>query len=298
MNGNAPPQGSIYFGPITDTRRWAPFKHRPDDIFICTPPKCGTTWTQAICAMFIFDGPDHGHQPGVVSPWVDAVFSELDDCMMQVEAQHHRRYLKTHTPFDGIPYHEECTYLVIFRDPRDTYFSGSNHRDNMTNQELALAVFPSGEDAFEEWLHKERPDGAWDLTCLDSLCHFMNTYWPYRDLPNVHLFHYSDMKRDLRTAVARMAEATGTKLSDAQLDVYAAAADFGAMKAKAEQFAPESGTGMWKAEKNFFANGSSGQWESGLTDAQKTAFDARFATLIPDAEQARWMLNGVGESAG
>ncbi len=298
MNSNVPPQGAIYLGPITDTRRWAPFKHRPDDIFICTPPKCGTTWTQAICAMFIFDGPDHGHQPGVVSPWVDAVFSELDDCMMQVEAQHHRRYLKTHTPFDGIPYHEECTYLVIFRDPRDTYFSGSNHRDNMTNQELALAVFPSGEDAFEEWLHKERPDGAWDLTCLDSLCHFMNTYWPYRDLPNVHLFHYSDMKRDLRTAVARMAEATGTKLSDAQLDVYAAAADFGAMKAKAEQFAPESGTGMWKAEKNFFANGYSGQWESGLTDAQKKAFDARFAALISDAEQGRWMLNGVGESAG
>ncbi len=298
MNSNVPPQGAIYLGPITDTRRWAPFKHRPDDIFICTPPKCGTTWTQAICAMFVFDGPDHGHQPGVVSPWVDAVFSELDDCMAQVEAQHHRRYLKTHTPFDGIPYHEECTYLVIFRDPRDTYFSGSNHRDNMTNQELALAVFPSGEDAFEEWLHKERPDGAWDLTCLDSLCHFMNTYWPYRDLPNVHLFHYSDMKRDLRTAVARMAEATGTKLSDAQLDAYTAAADFGAMKAKADQFVPESGTSMWKAEKNFFANGYSGQWESGLTDAQKKAFDARFAALISDAEQGRWMLNGVGESAG
>jgi aryl sulfotransferase len=298
MAVNAPPQGSTYLGPITDTRRWVPFKHRPDDIFVCTPPKCGTTWTQAICAMFVFGGPDHGHQPGVVSPWVDAVFSELDDCMAQVEAQTHRRYLKTHTPLDGIPYHEECTYLVIFRDPRDTYFSGSNHRDNMNDQELALAVFPSGQDAFEEWLHKVRPDGVWDLTCLDSLCHFMNTYWPYRDLPNVHLFHYSDMKRDLRSAVARMAAATGTELSDAQLDAYAAAADFGAMKAKADQFAPESGTGMWKAETNFFANGSSGQWERGLTDAQKAAFAARFAALIPDAEQARWMLNGNGEPSG
>ena len=294
MSSTLPPQGATYMGPITETPRWASFNHRPGDIFVCTPPKCGTTWTQAICAMFVFGGPDHGEKPGVVSPWVDANFSELDDCMAQVEAQTHRRYLKTHSPLDGIPYHEACTYLVIFRDPRDTYFSSSNHRDNMSDQALALSVFPSGDGAFEEWLTKERPDGAWDVVCLDSLCHFMNSYWPYRDLPNVHLFHYSDMKRDLKGAIARMAAATGTALSEAQLDEYTAAADFGTMKAKADQFAPEAGTGMWKAETNFFANGSSGQWQAGLSDAQKAAFDDRFAALVPDADQARWMLNGDG----
>lgn len=122
----------------------------------------------------------------------------------------------------------------------------------------------------------------------------MNTYWPYRELPNVHLFHYSDMKRDLRAAVARMADAAGVELSETELDEYAAAADFGAMKAKAEHFAPESGTGMWKAETSFFANGTSGQWQEGLTEAQKAAFDSRFAELVADPEQARWMLNGDG----
>ena len=294
MSDQTPPQGTQYLGPITDTRRWAPFKHRAGDIFVCTPPKCGTTWTQAICAMFVFGGPDHGHQPGVLSPWVDAVFSELDDCMAQVEAQTHRRYLKTHTPLDGIPYHEDCVYLVIFRDPRDTFFSSLNHRDNMTDEELAFTTFPSGDRAFEDWLTRVRPEGAWDYISLDSLCHFINTYWPYRHLPNVHLFHYSDMKRDLRSAVAAMAAATGTELSEAELDAYAAAADFSAMKSKAEQFAPESGTGMWKAETNFFANGTSGQWETGLTDEQKAAFDTRFAAMVPDPEQAAWMLNGNG----
>ena len=44
----------------------------------------------------------------------------------------------------------------------------------------------------------------------------------------------------------------------------------------------------------FFANGTSGQWETGLTEAQKAAFDARFAAMVPDAEQAAWMLNGHG----
>jgi aryl sulfotransferase len=294
MSSMLPPQGATYMGPITETPRWASFNHRPGDIFVCTPPKSGTTWTQAICAMLVFGTAEHGQQPGLISPWVDSNFSELDDCIAQVEAQTHRRFLKTHSPLDGIPYHQDCVYLVIYRDPRDVFFSSLNHRDNMNDQELALAVFPSGERAFEDWLEGSRPEGTWDDYCLETLCHFMNTYWPYRDLPNVHLFHYSDMKRDLGGAIARMADATGTALTDAQLMEYTAAADFGAMKAKAEQFAPESGTGMWKAESNFFANGTSGQWHGGLSDEQKAAFETRFSALVPDAEQARWMLSGNG----
>jgi len=292
MVAMTPPQGTSYKGPITDTGRWKPFRHRPGDIFICTPPKCGTTWTQAICAMLVFGSSEHGQQPGVVSPWVDAVFSELDDCMAQVEAQTHQRYLKTHTPFDGIPYQPDCTYLVIFRDPRDTFFSSINHRDNMNDQELALSTFPSGDRPFEDWLETLRPAGGWDVISLDSLCHFMDTYWPFRDLENVHLFHYSDMKRDLRAAIARMAAAVGVTVDDARLDEYTAAADFSAMKAQADRFAPEAGSGMWKAESSFFASGANGQWQDRLTDAQLAAFDARFAERVTDPAQAGWMLNG------
>jgi aryl sulfotransferase len=39
---------------LMDNRRWAEFKPRPDDIFICTPAKCGTTWTQTIVANLLF----------------------------------------------------------------------------------------------------------------------------------------------------------------------------------------------------------------------------------------------------
>ena len=293
MTAPTPPQGVSYLGPITDTSRWENFKHRDSDIFVCTPPKCGTTWTQAICAMLVFETADHGQQPGVVSPWIDADFAPIEDYLAQVEAQEHRRYLKTHTPFDGIPFHPECTYLAIFRDPRDVYFSGTNHRDNMTDQELATSAFPSGPNAFQDWIEKVREPGTWDLQSVESLVHFFKTYWPYRDLPNVHLYHYSDMKRDLRGAIASMAAACGIEVSDAQLDAYTEAADFDHMKARADQFAPESGTGMWKAESGFFANGSSAQWKDKLSAEELAAFDARMAELLPPDEVA-WMLNGNG----
>jgi aryl sulfotransferase len=286
-----PQQGVTYLGPITDTGRWDNFQRRPDDIFVCTPPKCGTTWTQAICAMLVFGSADHGQQPGVVSPWIDADFAPIEEYLQLVETQEHRRYLKTHTPLDGIPYHPECTYLAVFRDPRDVFFSGINHRDNMTDQELANSAFPSGEDAFQRWLDEVREPDTWDLQSVDSLVHFFNTYWPYRDLPNVHLYHYSDMKRDLRGAIGSMAAACNIELNDAQLDAYTQAASFDSMKQKADQFAPNSGTGIWKAEQDFFANGSNQQWKDKLSSEELAAFDARLAALMP-ADQARWMLNG------
>ena len=43
---------------VSDSGRWDGFAFRPGDVVISTPPKCGTTWTQMLCALLIFDGPD------------------------------------------------------------------------------------------------------------------------------------------------------------------------------------------------------------------------------------------------
>jgi aryl sulfotransferase len=292
MPANAtPPQRATYIGPITDTRRWTNFRHRPDDIFVCTPPKCGTTWTQAICAMLVFGTADHGQQPGVISPWIDANFAPIDEYLAQVEAQTHRRYIKTHSPFDGIPYYPECTYLAVFRDPRDVFFSQSNHRDNMNDQALASAVFQTGENAFHDWLREVREPGTWDRYSLDTILHCFKTYWDHRDLPNVHLFHYSDMTRDLPGTIRAMAAATGVPVDDAQVAAYARAASFEHMQSNASQFAPEAGRDFWKQDRRFFATGGNQQWKGRLSAPELEAFDKRLAELVTP-EQARWLLNG------
>jgi aryl sulfotransferase len=288
-----PPQGERYLGHITDTSRWETFVHRADDVFICTPPKCGTTWMQAICAMLIFGTPDHGKQSSSISPWIDASFAPIEEYLTTVEAQTHRRYIKTHTPFDGIPYYETCQYLVVFRDPRDVFLSGIKHRDNMTDQELANAGFPHGQNAFDDWLYRVRKPGAWDLESLDSLTHFFMSYWPYRDLANVHLYHYSDMSRDLKAAIASIATALDIEIDDSRLEAFAQAASFDNMRQHAERHAPETGRGFWKSDRGFFAAGTSGQWRDKLNSDQLAAFDARLAELLP-TDEAQWLLNGSG----
>ncbi len=245
--------------------------------------------------MLVFGDTEHGQQVSNLSPWIDAAFAPIEDYLEEVERQTHRRFIKTHTPFDGIPYYPECTYLVIFRDPRDVYISGSNHRDNMNDQDLALSVFPHGENAYSDWLHTSIAPGSWDQQSLELLTRFFQSYWPYRELSNVHLHHYSDMKRNLNRSVRSMAQVLGIDYNEEKLSEFAQAATFDSMKTKAEQFAPEAGTGMWKAEKQFFANGSSGQWQGKLSEQELAAFDARISELL-SADEIEWVLNGNGQT--
>ena len=79
MTNTELPARTSYHGGITNTDRWANFTHPDDDIFICTSPKCGTTWTQAICAMLVFGTADHEHRPNALSPRIDAEFEPIEE---------------------------------------------------------------------------------------------------------------------------------------------------------------------------------------------------------------------------
>jgi len=291
MNVSLPSQRVRYVGPVTDTDRWRNFHHRADDIFICTPWKSGTTWTQAIVCMLVFGKADHGEKPGVISPWVDANFAPMEEYLEMVEAQSHRRFLKTHSPLDGLPYYPECTYLVVFRDPRDMFFSMLKHRDNLTNEDLAFATIPSGEDAFRKWLDGAFDPDNFDLQSLEWLCHFLKTYWDYKDLPNIHLYHYADMKRDLRGHIQRVADTLGIAITATQLDEMTEAATFEYMQKKGDQFAPMAGLDAWKSEKGFFSSGKNAQWKGKLTEEDLAAFDRRIREFLT-AEQIDWLVRG------
>jgi len=288
--GALPERTIEYNGFITEARRWSSFRHRPDDIFICTPPKCGTTWTQAICAMLVFGRADIDVQPGNISPWLDANFMPEAAVNAMLEAQTHRRYLKTHTPLDGIPYFPECQYLAVFRDPRDAYFSMANHLVNMNLPPDAPPV-PRRAETFEEWASEPWVPGQAQQLSLSFVLHHLETFWNYRYLPNLHLFHYSDLKRDLPGGVRAMAKAIGVKLDESTIAAIADAAQFQNMRAKAPKFAPGAGTGVWKSETNFFDKARQGEWRERISERDSAAYQAMIAkTLSPDC--AAWLENG------
>src|ERR1044072_1102785 len=113
-----------------DSNRWDGFELRPGDIIISTPPKCGTTWTQMICALLILQEPELPLPLDTLSPWIDMVTRARTEVVADLEAQTHRRFIKTQPPLDGIPNDSPVTYLCVGRAPRDVALSMDHHIDN------------------------------------------------------------------------------------------------------------------------------------------------------------------------
>src|SRR5215208_1909720 len=92
---------------VADSARWDGFAFRPGDVVISTPAKSGTTWTQMLCALLIFDGPAFPAPLEKLSPWLDMCNRPLAEVMAELTSQTHRRFIKTHTPLDGLPLHAD-----------------------------------------------------------------------------------------------------------------------------------------------------------------------------------------------
>lgn len=108
-----------YQSPEEDSARWLGFPFRDGDIVISTRSKTGTTWVQMICALLIFQTPKPPAPLAGLSPWLDHLIAPRDQVHARLAAQQHRRFIKTHTPLDGIPFDARATYIVTGRHPLD-----------------------------------------------------------------------------------------------------------------------------------------------------------------------------------
>jgi Sulfotransferase domain len=104
-----------YRGVMVDSARWERFTFRRGDVVISTPSKCGTTWMQTIVGMLLLDRVDLGAPISTLSPWLDMLIRTDDEVFGLLETQTHRRFIKTHTPLDGVPRHDEVTYIAVIR---------------------------------------------------------------------------------------------------------------------------------------------------------------------------------------
>src|SRR5204863_157457 len=102
-----------YRGVVSDNARWDGFEFRDGDIVISTPAKCGTTWMQMMCALLIFQDPELPRPLTELSPWVDVQTDTVENVFASLAAQQHRRFIKSHTPLDGLPDDERVTYIGV-----------------------------------------------------------------------------------------------------------------------------------------------------------------------------------------
>lgn len=291
MTQTRPERLHVYKNVMIDGARWDQFSPRDDDIFVCTTSKSGTTWMQAICALLIFGRDDPQVKPAVISPWFDMTRQPVEETLAMLEAQSHRRFIKTHTPLDGIPYFEHCSYLVVYRDPRDIYFSMRNHAGNMKSEAFIERATVDVHEGFQDWMSTPTTPDDYDGQSLDGIIQHFKSYSKFAALANLHLLHYADLKRDLPGAMARIAGILGIGHDAPTMATLAQAAGFEQMRRNADRFAPGAGTGVWKDEQRFFNKGESAQWRDVLHAEELADYDARIGKVL-GADEAAWLHSG------
>ena len=293
---------------VWNSDRWDGFEFRDDDIVISTPPKCGTTWMQMQCALLLFRTPDLPAPLAHLSPWLEMNTRPLPEVLEQLAGQTHRRFIKTHTPLGGVPWDDRVTYLHVARDPRDVALSWDNHLSNIDGDRfLAARAAAVGLDDLAELGMDSPPedppedpvlrfwgwiegDGVSDGNSgLAALIHHSGTFWAARHAPNVHLFHYADLRSDLAGQMARLAAALGVQ---PPTDELVEAARFESMKARAAELVPNSDTPFWNNSAQFFDKARAGDWRELIGEEGLPRYDAAVATATTDAELAAWLHAG------
>jgi aryl sulfotransferase len=271
-----------------DSARWAGFEFREGDIVISTRSKSGTTWMQMICALLVFRTPDLPAPLGELSPWLDWLVTPRDDVFARLAAQQHRRFIKTHTPLDGIPLAPRATYIVVARHPLDMavslYCQGENiNRARMSEligkPELAT---PRPRPPVHEWLLRWIDDDADPREEMDSLpgvLWHLSDAWARRAEPNVVIVHYADLLADLETQMRQLAGLLEITVPGPAWPALVQAATFEQMRAGAGQI--PGPPGVLKSSAAFFRRGTSGAGREQLTGAELAHYDARAATMAP-----------------
>ena len=289
---------------IFDSARWANYQPRADDIVIATYSKCGTTWTQRIVQMLVFQSPE----PKPVwdsSPWPDMrLFGPIEETLAQAEAQTHRRFFKSHLPFDALPVYEGMKFIHVARDGRDAAMSLHNHLASFipAADELVNAVsradpkfgddYPHVTDDptafFHEWIagdkgHQGDP-GA-------SFFSVERSFWAERKNPTVLLVHYNDLKADRGGEMRRVADFLGIHVDEALWPALIEAASFVAMKSQADTLVPQAQS-LWDGGGDrFLYKGTNGRWQDIAAADDLRLYDERVAREFSPS-LARWVAGG------
>lgn len=279
-----------------DSTVWNDFNFRDDDIVIATYAKSGTTWMQQIVAQLIFNGkPDL--PVAEMSPWVDLRVPPKAVKLAAIEAQTHRRFVKTHLPLDALVFSPRAKYIYIARDGRDVLWSMYNHHANANAawyealNDTPGRVGPpidkppqSISQYYDEWLDN---NGHPFWPFWENL----RTWWAARDLPNVLFVHFAQLRKDMPGEIQRIAEFLDIPREGLNLDAILEHCSFDYMKNHATGSVPVGGA-FWEGGAQTFINkGTNGRWRDTLSAAQSQRYE-QMAVAELGEDCARWLATG------
>jgi len=251
-------------------RGYTPASH---DVFVATYPKSGTNWMMQIAHQLLFHGQGEFEHIHYVVPWPDTTVMgpmkgyaiPIEDPSVWRASPEHKRVIKTHFDWQLLPYSADARYIIVIRDPKDVFVSSYFF---FVKEGPLAGPAPTLDTWYKIFLNGDMPVGG-------SWVNNTAGYWAERHRPNVLILSFKSMKRDLRSAVFRVADFLDVHVSDQTLETVVQKSSFAYMKQHDEQFRMWNII-PWRGENHMLRNGAHGGSSELLSLERQREIDARF----------------------
>lgn len=223
------------------------YQPQPQDVFVVTQMRCGTTWMQQLVYQIVTHGQGEFSDPGrahlyATSPWIEAVNSvSMDDAPLVGERP--TRIIKSHLPASLCPYSPAAKYIYVARHPVSCFASIVDFNRSMVGPLLPPLA------TLADWFCSDR------MYWLPWPRH-VDGWWRWAETRhNVLFVHFEDMTKDLGAVCDRVAALLGCSLTADEQQRVAAKCSFRYMKAHEEFFEMAPPTMFSVAGGQFMASG-------------------------------------------
>ena len=308
-NPQLPERTHKYRSQLLNSDHWDLIEPRDDDIIVASAYKAGTTWMQTIVANLIFQDGDLPGPVMEISPWIDRYRYgiPISETIDMLEAQTHRRSLKTHLPLDALRFFPKCKYIAVGRDGRDVFMSLWNHHNNYSDaaleglhkagEELGVPWPETSKDLREFWrVWLTRSYFPWEHEGYPYWSMFRHhvTWWNYRHLPNLLFVHYDDLLADIQGQIQRVADFLDIPVDTSHWPRILKNVSFEDMRDNGDRIMGKYQAGWSNGANTFFNKGSNGHWRSILSADDLALYDAALERNM-NAEAASWLNHEVSE---
>jgi hypothetical protein len=241
------------------------FRAHPDDVFLVTYPRSGTTLLQMILYQLTTDGSMDLEHIAQYVPW----FEHLIRIGRDPEEVPSPRIFKSHLPYRWVP-KGPCRYIYVVRDGRDVAVSYYYFYRAMNGFRGTFDAF------FQRFMRGKTNHGSW----FDHVAGWCENK---RSL-NVLLLRYEDFRRDLEGCIRRIAAFCELKVDEERLPTIVERCEFSFMKAHQSKFDPLEQF-RWErgaAGIDFIRKGEVGQWREHLSGENQARFNEAFQRKLGD----------------
>ena len=253
-------------------RRFIP---RPDDVYVVTYPRSGTTWMRQLVHLLLHGGEQGAKGVTQTVPYLVEAGDHALPHLICLQKWQGRRYLATHQTLALIPGRQQpqTRYIYVARNPKDCAVSYYHFA-------LSTKLFSY--------------QGSWDHFCdlfaqglvpwgaqIDHVCE----WWQASRGANTSIqgqilfVKYEEMQKNLATVVDRIAHFLEVDISSAIRQRVIAQADFAAMRENPKTAMPD-----WPRHAERFSphlrKGVVGDWRHYFSPAQNALYDQLYQTRM------------------